>query len=152
MATSNLRIEQRAAQPVLYVETETPDIGMALAELLPATFGWVAEHGGAVAGAPYTRYLEIGEGRFRIQAGVPTAEVMQGEGRYVGGKLPGGDIAVGDHHGPYHTVVETAVALRDFIGQRGREQAGPLWENYITDPGTVSDQSQILTEVCYPLV
>lgn len=151
MATQDLRIETRAPQPAACIEATTNDIGQALAQLLPETFAWVGTHGGEVAGAPFTRYLEIGDGSFRIEAGVPTATLMTGDNRVRAMELPGGELAIGNHYGPYHTVVETAVALREFLEREGRSASGPLWENYISDPGEVSDQSQLLTGVVYPL-
>jgi AraC family transcriptional regulator len=150
MTTSNLRIEQRPAQPAIAIEVETTDVGATLQELLPASFAWVEDHGGVVAGPPFTRYLVIGA-TMRIQAGVPTAEYMQGDDRVQGVELPGGELAVGDHHGPYDTVVETAKGLREYIDAQGRTPSGPLWENYITDPGAEPDPARWHTEVCYPL-
>jgi effector-binding domain-containing protein len=86
-----------------------------------------------------------------MEIGVPVAGPMTGEGGIRVTELPGGDIAVGDHYGPYDTVVETAERLSVFIEQQGRKVSGPLWESYITDPGEEPDQEKFHTEVCYPL-
>ena len=151
MATRNMRIERREPQPAVCTEVTTSDIGMELHHLLPAAFAFIEQHGGQPAGAPFTRYLEIGDGKFRIQAGMPTATPMNGSDTMQSIELPGGDIAVGDHYGPYDTVVETAAALQKWIEEQGRTASGPMWESYVTDPGAEPDADKRLTEVCYPL-
>lgn len=133
------------------MEATTSDIGAVLPRLLPATFAWVGEHGGHVAGAPFVRYLEIGAGSYRIEAGVPTAEPMKGSGEIIASELPGGELAVADHYGPYNTLVETTAALREYVEGQGRRAAGPLWESYVTDPNAEPDPAKLLTEVCIPL-
>jgi AraC family transcriptional regulator len=151
VTTKNMRIERREPQPAVCLEVTTSDIGAELQHVLPATFGWVGQHGGQIVGAPFTRYLEMGPSSFRIQAGVPTAAMMQASGDVAAVELPGGDIATADHYGPYEKVVETATALTEYLQKQGRSVAGPLWESYVTDPTTVSDPEEVLTVVSIPL-
>jgi effector-binding domain-containing protein len=152
-ATKNLRIEHRPPQHVACVERTATDVGMVIQELLPATFEWVGRNGGQPAGAPFTRYLDMSRmpAEFRLEIGVPVVAPIPPEGQFEMRELPGGDIAVGDHYGPYETVIETAERLREFIEQQGRSIAGPLWESYTTDPGEEPDPEKWHTEVCYPL-
>jgi AraC family transcriptional regulator len=146
-----MRFEERQPQPAVCIETTTSDIGGVLPELLPAAFGWVGEQGGSVTGAPFVRYLDANPPRFRIQAGVPTASLMTGEGRVSAITLPGGQIAIADHYGPYERLGETHTAIGEFIAREGRQAAGPAWESYISDPGAEPDVSKLHTEVCYPV-
>jgi AraC family transcriptional regulator len=151
MATENLRIERREPQPIAFIRKTTPDIGMALPELLPRAFGWVMQNGGAVAGMPFVRYLEIKPGSFTIEAGVPTSTQMQGSGDVETGELAGGELAIGDHVGPYDQLAETGQAVARYLADQGRKASGSMWESYLTDPGQEPDPAKWRTEVCYPL-
>jgi AraC family transcriptional regulator len=109
------------------------------------------ENGGQVAGMPFVRYLDMPAGSFTIEAGVPTTEKMNPAGEVGTGDLPGGEIAVGDHFGPYDTLGQAHEAMASYIAEQGRAPGGPPWETYVTDPGEEPDQRKWHTEVCYPL-
>jgi effector-binding domain-containing protein len=151
MTTKNLRVETRQPQPVACMRANTPDVGSVLPRLLPATLAWVNEHGGQVAGAPVVRYLQVGSGTFEIEAGYPTAAPMTSSGDIVAFELPGGNIAVAEHHGLYNTLGESAAALFEYVRSQGRNVAGPYWESYVTNPTNTSDLTELMTEVCVPV-
>ena len=151
MSTENLRIESRQPQPVVCVRTSASDVGSVLPRLLPAALAWVGEHGGEAAGAPIVRYLKVAPGAFEIEAGYPTTAPMKASGDIVAFELPGGDIAVAEHRGPYNTLGETAAALVEYVRSQGRSVAGPYWESYVANPSTVSGPTKLVTEVCIPL-
>jgi effector-binding domain-containing protein len=122
-----------------------------LPRLLPATLAWVNEHGGETSGAPVVRYLKIGAGTFEIEAGYPTTAPMVSSGDVVAFELPGGDIAVAEHHGLYDTLGETAASLFEYVRSAGRSVAGPHWESYVANPTNTSDFTKLVTEVCVPV-
>lgn len=151
MGTKNLRIEARQPQPVVCAQAAVSDVGVAFPRLLGAVFAWLGKEGGRAIGPPFVRFLEMSAGTYRVEVGIPTESPMASSGEITASELPGGEIAIADHFGPYNTLVETSAALRDYVASEGRSAAGPMWESYITDPSTVSEPADLLTEVCMPL-
>lgn len=150
-------VETRAPQPVLSMTRTTAADGLqkAMAECLPAVFMHCQSHGIAMAGPPFTRYLAMTRGTFTIAAGMPItapgSDAGEGDTLISAGELPGGEIAVAIHAGPYQTLGETHAALEAWVAAQGRTAAGPPWETYITDPGEVPNPADWRTEVCLPL-
>ena len=65
--------KELSAQPVLVIRrrVKLSEIGSALAEVLPSVFKHAQQTGAAIAGQPFTRYLEWGPGLVTIEAGIP---------------------------------------------------------------------------------
>jgi effector-binding domain-containing protein len=63
--------------------------------------GWLAQRGAYPAGAPFLRYEEIDMARDRlvVQAGVPVAAPVEGEGDIFADVLPAGRYVTVSHHG-----------------------------------------------------
>jgi effector-binding domain-containing protein len=76
---------------------------------------------------------------------------MVGEGRVEPVLLPGGEVAVACHVGPYETLSETYGVMQRWIAEHGRSSSGPMWEVYLDDPSVVPVE-QLRTEVVIPLV
>lgn len=66
--------------------------------------------------------------------------------------LPGGDVAVGVHRGPYATLPESYRWLfGEWLPSSGRQPANrPCYEIYVTDPATTAP-ADLVTHVCVPL-
>ncbi len=155
--STDITIEKRAPQPALTMtRTATLDgLQKAMAECLPAVFMHCQSNNIAMAGPPFTRYLAMTRGSVTIAAGMPitapSEDAGEGDGLISACDLPGGDIAVTVHVGPYQTLGETHAALEAWVKAQGRQPAGPPWETYITDPGEVPNPADWRTEVCLPL-
>jgi len=67
--------------------------------------------------------------------------------------LPGGDVAVGVHRGPYDTLPESYRWLfGEWLPSSGRQPANrPCYEIYVTDPAATAP-ADLVTHVCVPLV
>jgi effector-binding domain-containing protein len=65
--------------------------------------------------------------------------------------VPGGPHAFARHFGPYDTLHETHVAIRNWCAANGKRVSGPCWEAYPTDPGLEPDSSKWQTDVYYPV-
>ncbi|MEP6649240.1 MAG: GyrI-like domain-containing protein [Lapillicoccus sp.] len=62
-----------------------------IADEIPGLVGWLGERGSTPAGAPFLWYLVIDMAAdMVVQAGVPVAEAVQGDGRVEADQLPGG--------------------------------------------------------------
>lgn len=153
-AVGEFQIETREAQYVLCIRMETPaaEVSRSLAVILPEVMGFIAKHGIAMAGPPYSRYHEIGDETIDIEAGIPIRENCETtEGRVKCVQLPAGETAVTWHQGPYHDLPRTYDRLEAWIEDEGYESAGAFWEVYWTDPGIEPDPTQWKTQVLWPI-
>ena len=133
------------------------DIGAAITEVLPHIFQYAQQHGMALSGHPFTRYLEVGAGLLTIEPGMrvvgaggakPGAAV---DGGVIEDVLPAGPAATTVHAGPYETLPDAYAALEAWIESNGQSAAGAPWESYITDPTEHPDPQNWKTEVSWPL-
>ena len=157
------RIETRSAQPCVRITADgirQPDIGTRLPALLPELFGWLAARGVAPAGAPFFRYVTMGQGEgMTVDVGVPVAVATAGDERVQADALPAGRYAVLTHVGDFAQVHTANVALHDWLQQHrlaavpntGRASGGAHVESYVSDPSVEPDPSTWITEVAIRL-
>ncbi len=154
--------KELSAQPVFAIRrrVKVSEIGSALAEILPRVFKHAQQAGAAIAGQPFTRYLEWGPGLVTIEAGVPVVESgdnspdarpASGESEIVAGCLPGGPAATVTHFGVYEKLTDAHAAIQQWIEAQGLIAAGPPWEIYTTDPADYPDPQDWKTDVFWPL-
>jgi AraC family transcriptional regulator len=149
-------------QPVLVMRrrVKLAEIGSALAEILPNVFKHAQQTGVAIAGQPFTRYLEWGPGLVTIEAGIPI--VATGNDSHDGNSasdgseivlacLPAGPVATVTHSGPYEKLGEAHAAIQQWIEAQGLVAAGPPWETYTTDPADYPDPQDWKTDVFWPV-
>ena len=157
-----INYKELSAQPVLVVRrrVKLSEIGPALAEILPSVFKHAQQTGAAIAGQPFTRYLEWGPGLVTIEAGIPVVpsgddshdrKSASGGSEIVAACLPGGPVATVTHSGPYEQLKEAHAALQQWIEAQGLIAAGPPWETYTTDPADYPDPQDWKTDVFWPL-
>ncbi len=151
---SGFEVQRRGPQATLTVHLHAPVEGIpaAMAEALPEAWHAAEALGLPPSGPPFARYFSMPPGDVEFEAGVPTSDrAGAGIGRAEPGELPGGEVAVGWHVGPYETLDQTYDALARWIGEQGRSPSGPMWEVYWTDPGAEPDPATWRTEVIVPL-
>ena len=155
------------AQPVLVVRRRVKRSGIAgaIGEALPHIFQYAQQHGIALSGHPFTRYVEVGAGLLTIEPGMrivgappqpasideATRKPTSGETEVVEDTLPGGPAATTVHAGSYETLSEAYGAVETWMESQGLSSAGAPWESYITDPTEHPDPKDWKTEVCWPL-
>ena len=153
--TMSVTVTRKELQPttalVIRRKCTASEIAQTLGEILPRVWAWSQQHGVALAGPPFTRYLKAGPGLLSIEGGLPIAAPSQGDGDIVATELPGGPAAVAIHEGGYDTLGETHAAVERWLDANQLEAAGPPWEIYVTDPGTTPEQKDWRTEVVYPV-
>jgi AraC family transcriptional regulator len=140
-------------QPVLVVRrrVKPSEIAATLADALGRVFQYAQRSGAALAGQPLTRYLEWGPGLITIEAGMPVATLVPGEGDVLADRLPGGLVATTTHAGTYDKLTEAHAAIQVWIGAQGLVAAGAPWESYVTDPADFPDPKDWKTEVFWPI-
>ncbi len=141
-------------QPVLVARrrVKRAAIARALGELLGSVFVHAQRVGGAIAGQPFTRYLEWGPGVVLIESGLPVATPVKGEGEVLAETLPGGSVAVTTHSGSYEQLFDAHAAVQVWIEENERRSAGAPWEVYVTDPAEHPDPKEWRTDLFWPIV
>jgi AraC family transcriptional regulator len=145
-----------APQPVIVVKRriKPSDVAATLAEALGLVFTHAQQNGIALAGQPFTRYLEWGPGLWTILIGMPvTAHVGKtpSEVDLQPDALPGGFVATTTHAGPYDKLSEAHAAIQQWIEAEGLVAAGAPWEVYTTDPADYPDPKDWKTDVFWPV-
>jgi GyrI-like small molecule binding domain len=86
------RIETRAGQPYVAIRARVPDVELdGLGARFGEVFAWLGARRLTPAGAPFFRYNVIDMAReLEVDAGVPVAAAVDGDGHVVSGVLPAG--------------------------------------------------------------
>ena len=140
-------------QPVLVARRRVrrTEIARALGELLGSVFVHAQRAGGAIAGQPFTRYLEWGPALVSIESGLPVATPVKGEGEVLAETLPGGRAAFTTHMGPYEQLFDAHAAVQLWIEENAHRSAGAPWEVYVTDPADHPDPKDWRTDIFWPI-
>lgn len=147
-----------APQPVLVVcrRIKPSEVAATLAQVLGLVFQHAQQIGIALAGQPFTRYLEWGPGLWTIEAGLPIARQVANAAVLTNidvrpDVLPGGLAATTTHAGPYEKLTEAHAAVEQWIETQGLRAAGAPWEVYTTDPADVPDPKDWKTDIFWPV-
>lgn len=156
-------IVTRAEQPYVAIRArvsmaELGGLGARLGEV----YGWLGARGLAPAGAPFFRYNVIDMMReLEVDAGVPVAAAVDGDGQVVSAVLPAGRYATLTHVGDPSELLGVTKALLDWAAGQGLswdmspgedgEQWGSRLEIYLTDPGEEPDMSKWVTQLAFRL-
>ena len=142
-------------QPVLVVRrrVKPSEIAVVLADVLGRVFQHAQQNGVALAGPPFTRYLEWGPGLITIEAGLPVAAPPKtgADAEIRVDMLPGGFVATTVHAGPYDQLLNAHAAIQQWIEAQGLTARGAPWETYVTDPADYPDPKDWKTAVYWPL-
>lgn len=141
-------------QPVLIVRrrVKRSEIAAAIGEALPHIFVHAQQHGIALAGLPFTRYVEMGPGLITMEPGIRvTSPGAASQGEVIADTLPGGPAATTIHAGPYDRLSEAYAAIEQWMETEGLVSAGPPWECYLNDPSDFPDPKDWKTEVFWPV-
>jgi AraC family transcriptional regulator len=153
MPTLSIARQERPEQPVLLIERRVAR--SELQPMLAECFGKLYAHGHKaglpIAGWPIARYLSVGPGLWTVQAAMPLAASVPGEGEMEARALPGGPVAMAVHAGSYDELGETYAAMEKWIEANGFKTAGAPWESYVTDPGQLPNPADWRTEIFWPL-
>lgn len=153
MPTLAVAKQQFPGQPVLLIRRSIPraQLQPMLSECFGKLFGHGRKAGLPIAGAPLARYLAVGAGPWTVEAAMPLAAPVLGEGEMEPGTLPAGPVAVGIHAGLFDQLPETYAAIEKWMAANGMRSAGAPWESYVTDPGQQPDPADWRTEVYWPI-
>lgn len=143
---------EETATIVVRRRVDKEEIAEALAECLPAAFGYAMEHGLTMTGPPFVRHHGQSAAFVEIEAGVPISEPADVDHEMLAaGTLPGGSAAVAIHVGPYETLGDTHAVIDRWMDANGVDPTGGPWEIYLTDPGEVPDPNDWQTKIVWPV-
>jgi effector-binding domain-containing protein len=94
------------------------------------------------------------DGRGAVVAFVPVSELPRpsgSEGRVRLIEIPGAELAVTVHHGPFAELDRTYGALGTYVCEREIGVQGPIREHYLVTGAETPDESEHRTEVCWPV-
>ncbi len=162
--TSPYRVEERAAQPYAYVSNDNVWAGgfAVIADRFGEVFGWLGRRGVAPVGPVFFRYVAITmPGPMHLEAGVPIAELVDGDETVRTAELPAGRYVVVRHHGHPDSLRQATADLLAWAEAEGLEfdqweaPEGHTWaartEWYHSDPVEVPDLNDWETELAFKL-
>jgi len=99
-------------------------------------------------------FFELGAGEVvayvPVAAPVPVAPLVPGRVSML--KIPAAELAVAVHAGTLADVDQTYGALGIYVAERDIGADGPIREQYLVTPFDTEDESDLVTEVCWPVV
>jgi len=146
--------QELSPQPVLVVRrrVKRSEIAATIAEALPHIFLHAQQNGIALAGLPFTRYIEIGPGLVTMEPGMRVSSAAaSGQGEVRADTWPGGLVATTTHMGPYDQLTDAYAAIEQWMEAEGLVPGGPPWESYVNDPGDYPDPKDWKTDIFWPL-
>ncbi len=145
-----IRTVERQPAAVVRFTCQAGEVGPHLGQAYGEIGGYL--HDAAIAhdeAGDYARFLTLGPA-MTVEAGFTVPAPVEGRGGVKPGELPGGEVAVARHTGPYSDLPGVGESLRQWVVAQGREIAGAPWELYLNDPELVP-ASELETEVFIPL-
>jgi effector-binding domain-containing protein len=128
--------------------TTAAGLGAVIDKTFPALFGELASKDIEPVGPPFVRYVNTGE-EMEVELGIPVASDTTPAVKTI--VLPAGPTAVYVYLGDYDGLPDAWKQFGEWVARQGREQDGPFWESYVTDPRKEPDPSQRITELYMPL-
>ena len=126
---------QPQATASIRVTVPAAEIGPTMGQIIVEVMAYLNRLGIHPAGPPFARYYETGPVHVTMEVGFPVAKAVAPSGRVTAGELPGGEVAVTWHIGPYEKLGHAYAALESWVKEHSRESSGPAWEIYWSDPG-----------------
>ena len=158
------RVEERAAQPYAYVSDDSVymDKFDVFAGRFGEVFAWLGQRGIEPAGPVFFKYNVINmPGPMHLEAGVPIARTVAGDGDVETGELPAGRYVTVRHHGHPDSLMQATADLLAWAESEGLEfdqwaaPEGHAWacrtEWYYSDPVEVPDLNDWETELSFKL-
>lgn len=142
------QIIETEKQPVLSVQTTTsvdkmPDL---LGAVYSSIVNYMIENGEEPLGPAFVAYYNMDMENLKLEIGFPIAKEMAGKGDITLSNIPAGKKATGFHKGPYNEIGLLYDRLAMWIGEKGYEPTGVVYEYYYNSPQEIME-SELLTKV-----
>ncbi len=146
--------KERLGEPYAFLEARGSYTG--IGRLLEQLAGLAHEHGLAVGGPPFALYYDdpgqVPPAELRMRACLPLDGLQSLPAPLQGDVLESTTVVYAFVAGAYPDVPRSYPALFAYLSELGWRENGPIRESYLVNPATVSDFSELLTEVQIPAV
>ncbi len=147
-------MEIEEAKPVILLkDSATMDnmqqkIGASMHQL----FNYMTKSNGQLAEPPRIRWHSYDpQGYSVFETVLVLQDKIDGEDNIKSGETYTGKVIMATHTGPYEESADTWNALDAYVDENKLEVNGTPFEIYVTDPETVEDESQIITDIYFPV-
>ena len=128
------------------------EISVLATEGLQKVFGFLAQQGVGIAGAPYLAYKNGNADftQFDVELGIPVNEEIAVSGDFFMSRACEGRAVTATHKGAYKDVDAVYIALMEYMAENKLESTGVYYDYYINDPAD-TPESELLTQVVFPI-
>lgn len=146
---------QAEARPMVVLPVRAANdpnaIGVALGVAYGKLSGYVSAEGLRQAGAPVAVFAGEQNGALLLEAGIPVdrADPAPPAPMRAGTSYAGPAVRV-VHRGDYNGLPAARAQVRAYLATSGLTQAGPLWEEYVSDPGS-TPVAELITHILVPV-
>ena len=131
-------------------EVENHKIPMAMVKMFQDLSAFFQENSIVMAGPPFAYYHSWGDLKTHMSVGFPVSNQIDGDGRVRPFTLPGGKVVNAMHIGPYEKLVDSYMAMQDWMAKNHLKPAGHMWEVYLSDPVQEKDPEKWMTSMYWP--
>ena len=151
----NIEVTNQKSQIAVAVKKEhatMAEIDMLATDGLQKVFGFLAQQGVAIAGAPYLAYTNGNAdfSQFDVELGIPVGEEIAVEGEFFMSKTCEGKAVTAIYKGPYKDVEVAYTALIEYLAVNKLESTGVYYDYYLNNPAD-TPESELLTQVVFPV-
>jgi effector-binding domain-containing protein len=154
---SGLQFETTAstAQPLMLLSVRSPNdanaIGVALGVAYGKLSGFISAQGLKQAGPPMAIFYGESGGMLSMDAAIPVdrTDVPPPQPMRAGRTFEGRVVKV-VHQGDYAGLIAAREKVRAYLATAGLTQDGPMWEQYVSDPGTTTP-ADLITNIFVPI-
>jgi effector-binding domain-containing protein len=146
---------QAPAGPAVMTLVRSPDeptaVGVALGVAYARLSGHLSAQRLAQTAPPLAIYRAHEDGTLSIDAAIPVdrADAPAAAGVRVE-RLPGGPAVRAEYRGAYAGLAAARAQVLAFLAAAGLEAAGPLWEQYVSDPAR-TPEAELVTHIFAPI-
>ena len=153
-----IAIEAVESEGIPYIGIRVPmpanaeEIGPKMGQLYGQLGAFMQQNKIAMAGMPMTVYYFNDDGSMDMECAMPTTELVVASTDAIASKTTySGSLLKGIHLGDYNGLESSHRQLMSYLAQNDYEQAGAMYEIYITDPGVELDTAKWQTDIYIPV-
>ena len=151
----NIEVTNQKSQIAVAIRKENAtmaEISVLATEGLQKVFGFLAQKGVEIAGAPYLAYSNSNAdfSQFDVELGIPINEIIAVDGEFFMSKNCEGRAITAMHKGAYKDVEVAYTALMEYMAENKLESTGVYYDYYINNPAD-TPEGELLTLVVFPI-
>ncbi|MCL1975707.1 MAG: GyrI-like domain-containing protein [Firmicutes bacterium] len=151
----NIEVTNQKSQLAVAVRCENAtmsEISVLATAGLQKIFGFLAQQGMEIAGAPYLAYKNGNAdfSQFDVEMGIPVSKEIAVSDEFFMSKTCEGKAVTATHKGAYKDIEVAYTALMGYIAENKLEPTGVYYDYYISNPAD-TPESELLTQVVFPI-